>query len=98
MPQRQNRSFIRLCVANAIAVVLAAGVHCAQAQDRELKVGYMKNPIQDASLDIMEKGQVALGSSMNAPIAEHQLQMLCDLRSPNSRPFATNIDNVTINR
>src|SRR5262249_28640826 len=49
------RSVIRLCVATAIGLVLSTGLFYAQAQERELKVGYMKNPIQDASLDIMEK-------------------------------------------
>src|SRR5262245_13509165 len=49
------KSFIRLCVPTAIALVVSTGLFSAvQAQDRELKVGYMKNPIQDASLDIME--------------------------------------------
>ena len=38
----------------ASAVVFGMGVLCAQAQERELKVGYMKNPIQDASLDMMQ--------------------------------------------
>ena len=39
------------------AIVLALGVATApsSAQEKEIKVGYMKNPIQDASLDIMEK-------------------------------------------
>ena len=36
-------------------LVLAGGLFSAWAQDRELKVGYMKNPIQDASLEMMEK-------------------------------------------
>src|SRR5262249_57350658 len=49
------RSFIRLCVATAIGLAISTGPFSAQAQERELKVGYMKNPIQDASLDIMEK-------------------------------------------
>src|SRR2546430_1019990 len=55
MPRRQFRSFIRLCAATAIGLALSVGLSSAQAQERELKVGYMKNPIQDASLDIMEK-------------------------------------------
>ena len=59
--ERQFRSFIRLCVATAIGLVLSTGLFCAQAQERELKVGYMKNPIQDASLDIMEKWAKAHG-------------------------------------
>ena len=45
----------------ASAVVFGMGVLCAQAQERELKVGYMKNPIQDASLDMMEKWAKAHG-------------------------------------
>ena len=61
MPERQFRSFIRLCIATAIGLVLSTGLFSAQAQDRELKVGYMKNPIQDASLDIMEKWAKAHG-------------------------------------
>ena len=47
MPERQFRSFIRLCIATAIGLVLSTGLFSAQAQDRELKVGYMKNPIQE---------------------------------------------------
>ena len=49
------RSVIRLCLATAIGLVLWTGFFSAQAQERELKVGYTKNPIQDASLDMMEK-------------------------------------------
>ena len=45
---------------SAAAIALAIGFSLAAvvptlAQEREIKVGYMKNPIQDASLDIMEK-------------------------------------------
>src|SRR2546422_6560206 len=61
MPERQIRSFIRLCAASAVCVALSAGAMSAYAQDRELKVGYMKNPIQDASLDIMDKWAKAHG-------------------------------------
>ena len=43
------------CCAGAAGLVLAAGLFSASAQEREIKVGYMKNPIQDASLDMMEK-------------------------------------------
>ena len=46
----------------AVALGLAAALgmltldqRVAEAQEREIKVGYMKNPIQDASLDMMEK-------------------------------------------
>ena len=54
MPEYQNLA--RLCLAGAIAVVLSGGIFStAYAQEHELKIGYMKNPIQDASLDIMEK-------------------------------------------
>src|SRR5436305_15335612 len=52
---RELRKLIRFCFATAIGLVLSAGLFFAQAQERELKGGYMKNPIQDASLDIMEK-------------------------------------------
>jgi multiple sugar transport system substrate-binding protein len=53
MPGR--KTFISLCTAGVIGMILCAGAVTASAQDRELKVGYMKNPIQDASLDMMEK-------------------------------------------
>ena len=55
------RRFIRLCVATAVGLVLSAGLSSTQAQERELKVGYMKNPIQDASLDMMDKWARAHG-------------------------------------
>jgi len=55
------KSFIRLCVAAAIGLVVSTGLFSAQAQERELKVGYMKNPIQDASLDMMETWAKAHG-------------------------------------
>src|SRR5712691_9758086 len=58
---RQMQSFIRLCIASAIALVLTGGIFFSSAEERELKVGYMKNPIQDASLDIMEKWAKAHG-------------------------------------
>ena len=50
----------RMFVRGAAAVTLAIGFLFTatapiRAQEREIKVGYMKNPIQDASLDIMEK-------------------------------------------
>ena len=46
----------RRLLLTGLAAALAAGVSfAATAQEREIKVGYMKNPIQDASLDIMEK-------------------------------------------
>ena len=62
------KSVIRLCVAAAIGLVVSTGFFSAQAQDRELKVGYMKNPIQDASLDIMEKWAKALGVKLTREI------------------------------
>src|SRR5205807_2950365 len=55
MPARSLGSFF------AFLCALALGLFSAQAQERELKVGYMKNPIQDASLDIMEKWAKAHG-------------------------------------
>ena len=46
----------RRLLLTGLAAALAAGVSfAATAQEREIKVGYMKNPIQDASLDMMEK-------------------------------------------
>ena len=59
MPELKR--FIRLCVATAIGLVVSTGLFSAQAQERELKVGYMKNPIQDASLDMMETWAKAHG-------------------------------------
>src|ERR1044072_90949 len=57
------KPFIRLCVATAVGLLISAGLVStqAQAQERELKVGYMKNPIQDASLDMMDKWAKAHG-------------------------------------
>jgi ABC-type glycerol-3-phosphate transport system substrate-binding protein len=49
------------CCAGAAGLALAAGLFSASAQERELKVGYMKNPIQDASLEIMQKWAKAHG-------------------------------------
>ena len=46
----------RVLLKAAAAVALALSVSSVSlAQEREIKVGYMKNPIQDASLDIMDK-------------------------------------------
>ena len=46
----------RSIVAAAVTLAVSAGIAwSSSAQQRELKVGYMKNPIQDASLDIMDK-------------------------------------------
>jgi ABC-type glycerol-3-phosphate transport system substrate-binding protein len=47
-----RRTATAAAVAAAVAVGFAAD---AGAQQRELKVGYQKHPIQDASLDMMEK-------------------------------------------
>src|SRR5215510_6156015 len=47
---------VRGVAAILLALSLALGaVTATLAQEREIKVGYMKNPIQDASLDMMEK-------------------------------------------
>ena len=64
----------------AVALGLAAALgmltldqRVAEAQEREIKVGYMKNPIQDASLDMMEKwanaNNVKLTTSLNVALA-----------------------------
>jgi len=46
----------RTATAAAMAAAVAVGFAAdAGAQQRELKVGYQKHPIQDASLDMMEK-------------------------------------------
>ena len=51
-----RRTLLRCTAAVALAIGLSlTAADPAPAQERELKVGYMKNPIQDASLDIMEK-------------------------------------------
>ncbi len=59
MPLRlrvSGRTLLKSAAAIALAVGVAAGAAApASAQEKEIKVGYMKNPIQDASLDIMEK-------------------------------------------
>ena len=57
--QGQLRMRGRRLLKGAAAMTLAAGALLATSpgftQEREIKVGYMKNPIQDASLDMMEK-------------------------------------------
>src|SRR5207244_8075674 len=54
--QAQLRACHRVLLTGAAAVALALTFSLGTlAQEREVKVGYMKNPIQDASLDIMEK-------------------------------------------
>ena len=45
----------RAWVTGVAVAALALVGSTAHAQQKELKVGYMKNPIQDASLDMMEK-------------------------------------------
>src|SRR5215467_11757108 len=53
MWHRRGGSLARaLC---AVGLLLWTGLAPASAQERELKIGYMKNPIQDASLDMMQK-------------------------------------------
>jgi multiple sugar transport system substrate-binding protein len=58
--QGQLRMRGRMLLMGALATALLAGsllgsASPSAAQEREIKVGYMKNPIQDASLDMMEK-------------------------------------------
>src|SRR5262249_1601501 len=58
--QGQSRVWGLTPLRGVAAALLAVGatlgaVAPTLAQDQEIKVGYMKNPIQDASLDIMEK-------------------------------------------
>src|ERR1700730_3207762 len=55
-PRAARRVLLHGAAAIALAIGFAFG---ALAQEREIKVGYMKNPIQDASLDIMDKGAKA---------------------------------------
>ena len=61
MLKDKGAALFRRSCAGAAGLVLAGGLFSASAQERELKVGYMKNPIQDASLDIMEKWAKAHG-------------------------------------
>jgi multiple sugar transport system substrate-binding protein len=51
----------RIAVASLAAAVLPAMTTPAGAQQKELKIGYMKHPIHDASIDIMEKWAKANG-------------------------------------
>jgi hypothetical protein len=55
--QGQLRMRGRTLLKGAATALLAASLLASPgfAQEREIKVGYMKNPIQDASLDMMEK-------------------------------------------
>jgi ABC-type glycerol-3-phosphate transport system substrate-binding protein len=55
MLKDKGAALFRRSCAGAAGLVLAGGLFSASAQDRELKVGYMKNPIQDASLEMMQK-------------------------------------------
>jgi ABC-type glycerol-3-phosphate transport system substrate-binding protein len=55
MLKHYTRSCFGLLIAIAVSLMASAGMFPAFAQEKELKVGYMKNPIQDASLDIAEK-------------------------------------------
>src|SRR5262245_49180965 len=50
-----TRSSCGLLIAIAVGLMASAGMVPASAQEKELKIGYMKNPIQDASLDMAEK-------------------------------------------
>ena len=61
MLKEKGATLFRRCCAGTAGLVLAAGLFSASAQDRELKVGYMKNPIQDASLEMMQKWAKAQG-------------------------------------
>ncbi len=61
MLKEKGATLFRRCCAGTAGLVLAAGLFSASAQDRELKVGYMKNPIQDASLEMMQKWARAQG-------------------------------------
>ena len=47
------KRLVQWIIAGAAGVALAAG--SAMAQDKELRVGYQPNPIQDASIAMMEK-------------------------------------------
>jgi ABC-type glycerol-3-phosphate transport system substrate-binding protein len=47
------KQLVQWIIAGAAGVALAAG--SAMAQDKELRVGYQPNPIQDASIAMMEK-------------------------------------------
>src|SRR5262245_41321188 len=55
--QGQMRMRGRMLLKGGATALLAASLLASPsfAQEREIKVGYMKNPIQDASLDMMEK-------------------------------------------
>src|SRR5436190_1203117 len=55
MSHRRSRSASWRRLAGAIGLMLAAGSLSVSAQERELKIGYMKNPIQDASLEMMQR-------------------------------------------
>jgi ABC-type sugar transport system substrate-binding protein len=49
------RASRRTLLATAFAALAVGLPPAANAQQVEIKVGYMKNPIQDASLNMMEK-------------------------------------------
>ena len=50
MSRREAQSLSTAFRVGAAGVMLWAGLVSAVAQERELKIGYMKNPIQDARL------------------------------------------------
>ena len=66
MLKDKGAALFRRSCAGAAGLVLAGGLFSASAQDRELKVGYMKNPIQDASLEMMQKWAKAQGREADA--------------------------------
>src|SRR5262249_39676769 len=70
MRQHPIRSSVRLLAACAAVLILSGALAPAAAQERELKIGYMKNPIQDASLDMMENWAKAHGVKLTrSPMA-----------------------------
>jgi ABC-type glycerol-3-phosphate transport system substrate-binding protein len=61
MSHCRARRLSRAFRASAIGFMLWASLFSASAQERDLKIGYMKNPIQDASLEMMQKWAKANG-------------------------------------
>ena len=61
MRHRKGAGLSRALRAGATGFMLWASLLSASAEERELKIGYMKNPIQDASLDMMQKWAKASG-------------------------------------
>jgi multiple sugar transport system substrate-binding protein len=55
-----------LCTALAVHVLIGGGaISPASAETKELTIGYMKHPIQDASIDIMERHAKEQGIAIN---------------------------------